>query len=73
MNEVRKKQKLFKKIMRVIVIVTAIFMLAYIGVAPAITSVAAVKVLNYVSDILVIVSLVLVLLYYSLWKDLWIC
>ena len=70
MNEVRKKQKLFKKIMRVIVIVTAIFMLAYIGVAPAITSVAAVKVLNYVSDILVIVSLVLVLLYYSRYSKL---
>lgn len=70
MNEVRKKQKLFKKIMRVIVIVTAIFMLAYIGVAPAITSVAAVKVLNYVSDILVIISLVLVLLYYSRYSKL---
>ena len=70
MNEVRKKQKLFKKIMRVIVIVTAIFMLAYIGVAPAITSVAAVKVLNYASDILVIVSLVLVLLYYSRYSKL---
>ncbi|MBE6741859.1 MAG: hypothetical protein E7570_06085 [Ruminococcaceae bacterium] len=70
MNEVRKKQKLFKKIMRVIVIVTAIFMLAYIGVAPAITSVSVVTALNYVSDILVIVSLVLVLLYYSRYSKL---
>ncbi|MBQ9532060.1 MAG: hypothetical protein IJR70_08305 [Eubacterium sp.] len=70
MNEIRKKQKLFKRIMRMIVIVTAIFLFVYIGIAPIIKSSAAVTVLNYSCDILVIISLVLVLLYYSKYSKL---
>ena len=65
MDEIRKKQRQVKRIMRIFVIVTAVFLIAYIGVAPAITSAQAVTALNYTCDILVIASLVLVLYYYS--------
>lgn len=65
MEEIRKKQKQIKKIMRAFVIVTAVFMLAYIGFAPMVTNAGAATALNYTCDILVILSLILVLYYYS--------
>ena len=68
MEEIRKKQKRLKKIMRICVIFTAIFLLVYIGVSPVASGAlgaGGISALNYASDILVIVSLVLVLLYYS--------
>lgn len=70
MEEVRKKQKLNKKIMRIFVIVTAVFLFAYIGIAPAVTNSEIASVLNYACDILVIVSLILVLYYYSKYSKL---
>ena len=70
MEEIRKKQKALKRIMRIFVIVTAVFLFAYIGIGPAVTSSTAATVLNYTCDILVIVSLVLVLVYYSRYSKL---
>ena len=65
MDEVRKKQRMAKRIMRILVIATAIFLFAYIGIAPSVSDATAATVLNYTCDILVIVSLVFVLYYYS--------
>ena len=71
MNEIRKKQKSFKKIMRIFVIITAVLLLVYIGVAPFLsTSPALYTAINYLCDILVILSLILVLLYYSRYSKL---
>jgi len=67
MEEIRKKQRLFKRIMRVFVVFTAIFLFVYIGISPSAQALGrnGIIVLNYISDILVIVSLALVLIYYS--------
>ena len=71
MEEVRKKQKSIKKIMRISVIITAVLLLVYIGVAPFLSATPAIyTAMNYVCDILVIVSLVLVLFYYSRYSKL---
>ncbi len=65
MDEVRKKLQQVKSVMRIFVIVTAVFLFAYIGIAPAVSNSAVATVLNYTCDILVIISLVLVLYFYS--------
>ena len=73
MEEVRKKQKLFKRIMRIAVIVTAVFLFVYIGISPNVQNAfggRAYLILNYVSDILVVISLALVLIYYSKYSKL---
>ena len=71
MEEIRKKQKLLKKIMRALVILTAVFLFVYIGVAPFISKNADLyTALNYTCDALVIVSLALVLFYYSRYSKL---
>ena len=71
MNEIRKKQKRIKKIMRIIVVITAVLLLVYIGVAPFLSATPALyTAMNYLCDILVILSLVLVLFYYSRYSKL---
>ena len=59
--------------MRAAVIFTAAFLLVYIGVQPNVADALGDKsilILNYISDILVIVSLALVLIYYSKYSKL---
>ena len=73
MDEIRRKQKRLKGMMRALVIFTAVFLFAYIGVAPAASDVlgsVGITVMNYACDILVIISLVLVLYYYSKYSKL---
>ncbi|MBR4240584.1 MAG: hypothetical protein IKR97_00015 [Eubacterium sp.] len=66
MTEIRKKQKQFKRIMRSFVIVTALFLFVYIGIAPFISASPGIyTAINYICDALVIISLILVLYYYS--------
>lgn len=64
MRELRKKQKKLKKIMDALCIVTLLFVLAYIGVKPMLQGITSLLV-NYVCDILVIVTLVVLFVYYS--------
>lgn len=67
MREFRKKQKRLYKIMKPLVIISAIFIFAYIGVEPFVASwnnVAA-MVLSYVCDILVVINMIIIFTYYS--------
>lgn len=68
MREFRKKQKKFKKIMNTFCIITAVFMFVYIGVEPflpdIIGSVGTICV-GYVADVLVVVSIVFLFMYFS--------
>ena len=68
MQKLRQKQKRLKKIMKGFVIATAVLLFIYIGVQPTLAELstsAALLAFNYFCDILVIVSLALVLVYYS--------
>lgn len=67
MKEIRKKQKRLYKIMKVLIIFSVIFILAYIGAEPyaaAYSNMLAV-ILNYVCDFLVIANMILIFTYYS--------
>lgn len=67
MREVRKKQKKFYKFLKGLVIFSVIFIFIYIGAQPyvkAFNETLAVSV-NYACDILVIINLVVIFLYYS--------
>ncbi len=68
MREFRKKQARLKKIMNVLVIVTAVYLFAYIGVEPMLAKALpdwAVLIFGYLCDALVIGSLVVLFVYYS--------
>ena len=67
MREVRKKQKNFYKFLKSLVIFSVVFIFIYIGAQPYVKSfneTLAVAV-NYACDILVIINLVVIFLYYS--------
>lgn len=67
MREVRKKQKKFYKFLKSLVIFSVVFIFIYIGAQPYVKSfneTLAVAV-NYACDILVIINLVVIFLYYS--------
>ena len=67
MREVRKKQKNFYKFLKGLVIFSVVFIFVYIGAQPYVKSfneTLAVAV-NYACDILVIINLVVIFLYYS--------
>ena len=67
MREVRKKQKNFYKFLKSLVIFSVIFIFVYIGAQPYVKSfneTLAVAV-NYACDILVIINLIVIFLYYS--------
>ena len=75
MQKLRQKQKRLKKIMKGFVIATAVLLFIYIGVQPTLAELstsAALLAFNYFCDILVIVSLALVLVYYSKYWRFWI-
>ncbi len=67
MREVRKKQKNFYKFLKVLVIVSVVFLFVYIGAQPYVKSLSTnlAVAFNYFCDILVIVNLVVIFLYYS--------
>jgi hypothetical protein len=67
MKEIRKKQRKLYKILKTLVIFTAVFMLAFIGAKPYIDAVSRIAgvAFNYVCDALVIISLAVVFSYYS--------
>ncbi len=67
MREVRKKQKNFYKFLKVLVIVSVIFLFGYIGAQPYVKSLSQTLAVagNYFCDILVIANLVVIFLYYS--------
>lgn len=68
MREFRKKQKRLKRIMNILVITTAIFMFVYIGVQPMLPDLVGqmgTMVISYVSDILIVASLVVLFIYFS--------
>lgn len=67
MREFRKKQRLFNKIMKALVILSAVFLFVYIGAAPYVAkwNQTAALVLNYFSDILVVANMIVVFMYYS--------
>ena len=67
MREVRKKQKNFYKFLKSLVIFSVVFIFVYIGAQPYVKSfneTLAVAV-NYACDILVIINLIVIFLYYS--------
>lgn len=64
MNEFRKKQKLLKKVMNVVCIITAIMVFVYIGIRPMLNGIPNL-IIGYVCDILVVVALVVLFVYYS--------
>ncbi|MBQ7203547.1 MAG: hypothetical protein IJS03_05990 [Eubacterium sp.] len=68
MREFRKKQKLIKKIMNILVIFTALYLLALIAIEPKLQEMlgnTTAYALHYGGEILVVAVMVLVLYYYS--------
>ncbi|MGN1329689.1 MAG: hypothetical protein ACI4V4_08345 [Eubacterium sp.] len=67
MNEFRKKQKKLFKIMKALIIFSAVFIFLYIGARPYVADFnqTLAIAINYACDILVIVNLVIIFLYYS--------
>lgn len=67
MREFRRKQKIFNKIMKTLVISSVVFIFVYIGAAPYVAkwNETAALILNYFSDILVVVNMAVVFMYYS--------
>lgn len=67
MREFRKKQKKLFKIMKALIIFTAVFILVYIGIKPTAENLNAqlALALNYITQILIILNLPIVFLYYS--------
>lgn len=67
MREFRRKQKRLFKLMKALIIFTVIYILVYIGIEPAVQNYSAglAAALNYVSQILIILNLPVVFIYYS--------
>ncbi|MCH5320402.1 MAG: hypothetical protein J1E36_01470 [Eubacterium sp.] len=67
MREFRKKQKRLYALLKTSVIISAVFLLVYIGVQPYVAKLSdlAAVICNYICDFLVIGVLVLVFMYYS--------
>lgn len=65
MFEFRKKQARLKKIMNILVILTAVYIFVFIGVEPLIADKTAVSVCTYVCDGLVIVCMLVLFSYFS--------
>lgn len=67
MNEVRKKQKKLYKIMKVLIIFSAVFIFVYIGAQPYAEDYSAelARALSYVCDALVLACLIYIFAYYS--------
>ena len=68
MREFRRKQKIFKRIMNVVVIATAVLLFVLIAIEPTLyekTSHTFAMAMHYAGEIMVVVSLVLVMYYYS--------
>ena len=67
MKEIRKKQKKMFTAMKIIVAVTLIYIVVYIGVQPYIAALGgtAAVLFSYLSDGLILASLVIALVYYS--------
>lgn len=67
MKEIRKKQKKLFTAMKIIVAVTLVYVFVYIGAQPYIEELGTVPaaVFSWVSDILIVVSLAVALVYYS--------
>ena len=67
MKEFRLKQKRLKKIMNIFCIITAVFMFVYIGIEPFLPDIigsVATLCVGYGADALVVVSVVLLFLYF---------
>ncbi len=67
MNEFRKKQKKLFKIMKILIVFSAVFIFAYIGAQPYVADFSKILavVINYVCDALVLVNLMIIFIYYS--------
>lgn len=68
MREFRKKQKLFKRIMNIVLTASALFLFAYIGVYPMIKDAlgqTGLTIISYVADVMVIACLVILFIYYN--------
>lgn len=68
MKEFRLKQKRLKKIMNIFCIITAVFMFVYIGVEPFLPDIigsVGTLCVGYAADVLVVVSVVLLFVYFS--------
>lgn len=67
MREFRKKQKRLFKLMKSLIIFTVIYILIYIGIEPTVQNYSAelAVILNYVSQILIILNLPVIFIYYS--------
>lgn len=68
MKEFRLKQKKLKKIMNIFCIITAVFMFVYIGVEPFLPDIigsVGTLCVGYVADVLVVVSVALLFVYFS--------
>ena len=68
MKEFRLKQKKLKKIMNIFCIITAVFMFVYIGVEPFLPDIigsVGTLCVGYAADVLVVVSVVLLFVYFS--------
>ena len=68
MNEFRLKQKRLKKIMNIFCIITAVFMFVYIGVEPFLPDIigsVGTLCVGYAADVLVVVSVALLFVYFS--------
>lgn len=64
MREFRKKQKVLKYIMNCICVITALFVFVFIGIEPMISDLAT-NIMNYISYVLVIATMVVLYLYFS--------
>lgn len=67
MKEIRKKQKILFTAMRILVGITLVYIVVYIGVQPYISELGrtASLIFSYLSDILIVASLAVALVYYS--------
>lgn len=68
MKEFRLKQKKLKKIMNIFCIITAVFMFVYIGIEPFLPDIigsVGTLCVGYAADVLVVVSVVLLFMYFS--------
>ena len=67
MKEIRKKQKVLFTAMRILVAVTLVYIVVYIGIQPytAEWGRTIALVLSYLSDLLIVASLAVALVYYS--------
>lgn len=67
MNDIRKKQKRLFTIMKILIAFTAVFIFVFIGAEPYVLKASQIAdtVLRYFSDVIVVLTLVLIFVYYS--------